>query len=143
MSYIPTSLRLYVEERSRFCCEHCLLHQEDHYWSHEVDHIYATKHGGETVESNLCLSCADCNRYKGSDIASLDPITQTPVFLFHPRLNRWQEHSRLVNGALEALSQQGRATARLLHFNDIDRIIERQSLIQLGRYPRMMGEHGS
>jgi hypothetical protein len=143
MSYIPTSLRLFVEDRAHFCCEYCLLHKDDHYWSHEVDHIYATKHGGDTVEANLCLSCVDCNRHKGSDIASIDPLTKTPVFLFHPRLNHWHEHFELADGVIEGLSVQGRATARLLHFNDLERVIERQALIQLGRYPRIIGEQGS
>lgn len=138
MSYVSAALRQVVEERAQNRCEYCLLHKDDHYWAHEVDHIYAAKHGGETVESNLCLSCADCNRYKSSDIASIDPLTRTPVFLFHPRLNHWREHFKLINGAIEGLTEQGRATSRLLHFNDVDRIIERQALIQLGRYPENM-----
>jgi hypothetical protein len=49
----------------------------------------------------------------------------------------------MVNGVIEGLSEQGRATSRLLHFNDADRIIERQALIQLGRYPRIFGEQGN
>jgi hypothetical protein len=49
MTHIPTHLRRIVEERAKFRCEYCLIHQDDYYWSFEIDHIYAEKHGGETV----------------------------------------------------------------------------------------------
>ncbi|WP_408103981.1 HNH endonuclease [Tolypothrix campylonemoides] len=31
----------------------------------------AVKHGGETTAENLALSCLSCNRYKGSDFATI------------------------------------------------------------------------
>ncbi len=42
----------------------------DAYAGHEVDHNYAEKHGGETSEDNLCLSCWICNRLKVTDLCS-------------------------------------------------------------------------
>jgi len=75
MSYIPESLRQFVYERAKGRCEYCLIRDDDVYSPHEVDHIYAEKHGGATTEANLCLSCFDCNRHKGSDLTSLDPDT--------------------------------------------------------------------
>jgi 5-methylcytosine-specific restriction endonuclease McrA len=42
---------------------------------HEIDHIIAKKHGGRTEAENLALSCTLCNKYKGSDPASVDPET--------------------------------------------------------------------
>ncbi|MCC6802795.1 MAG: HNH endonuclease, partial [Anaerolineae bacterium] len=68
MTYVSAELRREVRERAHLRCEYCRLHEEDAFWTHQVDHIYAEKHGGETAEDNLCLSCADCNRYKGSDL---------------------------------------------------------------------------
>jgi hypothetical protein len=44
--------------------------------SHQVDHIIAEKHGGQTLAENLALSCSLCNQAKGSDIASIDPDTR-------------------------------------------------------------------
>jgi 5-methylcytosine-specific restriction endonuclease McrA len=82
MSYIPAELRRTVVERAKGCCEYCLIHQNDHYLSHEVDHIVSIKHRGETATENLCLSCFDCNRNKGSDIGSFDLDTDefSPLF---------------------------------------------------------------
>jgi len=51
-------------------CEYCRVPMTDAYAGHEVDHNYAEKHGGETSEDNLCLSCWICNRLKVTDLCS-------------------------------------------------------------------------
>ncbi|MDF5731244.1 MAG: HNH endonuclease signature motif containing protein [Rhizonema sp. PD38] len=33
-------------------CEYCLIHQYFSIYTHEVDHIIAVKHGGETIAEN-------------------------------------------------------------------------------------------
>src|SRR5262245_37362883 len=73
MTYIPESLRRVVIARASRCCEYCLIPQESKLFTFEVDHIIAEKHRGPTREDNLCLSCIDCTRCKGSDFASFDP----------------------------------------------------------------------
>jgi len=75
MTYIPEALRRQIAVRANFHCEYCLTGQINRTKPHEVDHIYAEKHGGATVAENLCLSCYYCNRYKGSDLCGLDPET--------------------------------------------------------------------
>lgn len=136
MTFIPEALRRLVTARSGSRCEYCRLHEDDAFFSHEVDHIYAEKHDGPTVEGNLCGACADCNRHKGSDICSLDPQTGDVVALYHPRRDRWDAHFRLEDtGVIAPLSANGRATARLLRFNRLDLVAERARLIALGRYP--------
>ncbi|MBX3436655.1 MAG: HNH endonuclease [Planctomycetaceae bacterium] len=55
-----------------------MLDERAAYFRHEPDHIIAEKHGGETTAENLALACFDCNWFKGSDIASLDPISRGP-----------------------------------------------------------------
>ena len=55
--------------------EYCLLHQDFSIYTHEIDHIIAQKHGGKTTLENLALSCLSCNRHKGSDLTSIDPMT--------------------------------------------------------------------
>lgn len=82
---IPSSLRQLVIERAQGKCEYCLIHQEVSIYSHEVDHVIARKHGGQTVAKNLALSCLSCNRHKGSDLAIFDPISNEIVPLFNPR----------------------------------------------------------
>lgn len=136
MTYIPEPLRRLVEERAGGRCEYCRLHEDDTFFTHEVDHIYAEKHDGPTAEWNLCLACADCNRNKGSDICSLDPETGEVVALFHPRRDRWAEHFQLADtGVIEPLTAHGRVTARLLRINRLDVVADRARLIALGRYP--------
>ncbi|MCC6892639.1 MAG: HNH endonuclease [Anaerolineae bacterium] len=103
--------------------------------SHEVDHIRAEKHGGQTVDSNLCLSCFQCNRHKGSDLTSVDPISDQVVLLFHPRLDIWEDHFVLNGAMIEPLTATGRATVRLLQMNNEDSLEDRQVLVRLGRYP--------
>ena len=74
-TYIPPALRRLVYERAGGCCEYCLIPETAVFAGHEIDHIIAQKHGGPTDADNLALSCAVCNKHKGSDLASLDPET--------------------------------------------------------------------
>ena len=136
MTYIPDKLRDLVYQRARGRCEYCLIHDDDTYKPHEVDHIVAEKHGGQTQEGNLCLSCFDCNRHKGSDLASLDPDSGAIVLLFHPRHDTWGGHFTLEGGLIRPISPQGRATTRLLDMNNSRRVAERTALGKLRRYPR-------
>jgi hypothetical protein len=80
----------------------------------------------------LALSCALCNKHKGSDLTSIDPETGDIVPLYHPRQENWTDHFRLSAGLLTPLTAIGRVTARLLRFNDPDRIEERQALLEAG-----------
>ena len=73
-SHISAALRRRIRNRAKGCCEYCLLAEEDSFFPHEPDHVIAEKHGGETIFANLALACLDCNRFKGTDIASLDPM---------------------------------------------------------------------
>lgn len=136
MTYISDQLRRLIIKRANFQCEYCLLHEDDSIKRHEIDHIYAEKHGGATTDSNLCYSCITCNRYKGSDLASIDPQTGEIVPLFHPRNHVWNEHFKLDGARIEPLTPTGRVTVFLLHLNDEERLIERSILINLKRYPR-------
>jgi hypothetical protein len=135
MTYIPEALRRMVIGRAQNCCEYCLIPQESRLFTFEVDHIIAEKHRGATQEDNLCLSCLDCNRAKGSDFASFDPETGAVALLFNPRQDQWREHFRLNGAVIEPLTAQGRVTVFLLHLNEELRLRERTALIEAERYP--------
>lgn len=135
MSYVPVDLRRLIVDRAQGCCEYCYIHEDDHYLTHEVDHIISIKHRGTTIVDNLCLSCFDCNRYKGSDIGSLDLETDTFTPLFNPRTMQWDTHLQLNNGVIVPLTSEGRVTVFLLRLNSSERLVRRQGLIALGRYP--------
>jgi hypothetical protein len=55
--------------------------------------------------------------------------------LFNPRRQVWEDHFVLNDARIEGITQIGRATARLLKLNASNRILERQVLIDQGRYP--------
>jgi hypothetical protein len=98
---------------------------------HQVDHIIALKHGGLTNIDNLALCCARCNKYKGSDVASIDPMTGKAEPLFHPRRDGWSEHFEF-GAEIVARTGAGRVTVRLLQMNRPERTTERVALIEAG-----------
>lgn len=124
---IPEALRRAVSERANGCCEYCGKPQVS-FFAHEVDHVIAQKHRGKTILENLALACFECNRYKGSDVASFDPATEQLTLLFNPRTQHWSDHFRYDKGVIIPLTAEGRATAFLLHFNDLGRIQARFAL---------------
>ena len=133
-SSIPARLRRLVIERAGEHCEYCLLHQSDAaLFDHEVDHIIAEKHTGQTVDDNLAFACFDCNRYKGSDIASIDPDTGKVTLLFNPRQQVWTDHFALEGPLIIPLTPEGRITVQLLRLNAEQRVRRREGLIELGR----------
>jgi hypothetical protein len=66
----------------------------------------------------------------------VDPQSAVVVRLFDPRADRWTEHFRLDGAVIQPLTRAGAATARLLRFNAAERLIERNVLQGLARYPR-------
>jgi hypothetical protein len=132
---IPSAMRSVVQARAGACCEYCRLSDVAGFFSHEVDHIVATKHGGRTEIANLAYACWRCNRHKGTDLASLDPDTDEISLLFHPRLHVWAEHFQLDGVYIVGLTSIGRATIALLQINRPDRLGERQRLQARGLYP--------
>jgi HNH endonuclease len=136
MTTRPTAeLRRQVVERASNCCEYCLLHQDLAASTHQVDHVIAEKHGGQTSLDNLALSCTVCNRRKGSDIGSIDPQTGNLVPLFNPRTQQWVDHFRLDGVHIIGLTEVGRATVEFLQLNAFERLIERDALIRASLYP--------
>jgi hypothetical protein len=122
------ALRDLVRLRAAGLCEYCRISERFTLAEHEIDHVIAVKHGGQTVVGNLALCCAVCNRFKGSDIASVDSKTGQLTALFHPRLDRWDDHYEFRDGEILGLTARGRVTVRLLRMNRPTRIKERQLL---------------
>ncbi len=136
--YIPASLRQQVIERAASRCEYCLIHQTFSIYRHEIDHAIAMKHGGETHAQNLVLACLPCNRYKGSDLTSLDPLTGKITPLFNPRLHRWSDHFQAIEGLIVGLTAIGRTTVFLLKINEPRRLQLRQAFASQGLYPEIL-----
>ena len=80
-TYISVALRREVETRAKNRCEYCLLHADDAYFAHHVDHVIAEKHGGQTNADNLALCCAECIN------------TKAPIWLLSPQPVVWSHYS--------------------------------------------------
>lgn len=132
MSYIPVALRRLVTERAQSQCEYCRFPQSFSLFAFELEHIIAEKHDGVTEADNLALSCPYCNRFKGTDLGSIDPLTRQLTPFFHPRTQRWADHFRLEpSGEIVPLTPEGRVTAKILQFNHPERILERYQGMEL------------
>ncbi|MDY6937014.1 MAG: HNH endonuclease signature motif containing protein [Cyanobacteriota bacterium] len=119
-----------VGDRANWACEYCLIPEIAVLVSHEIDHAIAQKHGGRTDKENLALACTICNKYKGSDIASVDPVNGEIVRLYHPRRDFWFSHFQMDEGKILPRTAIGRVTVRLLQMNRSERVEERKLLLQ-------------
>lgn len=117
-----------VLDRASNCCEYCRIAQSAvPFVPFHVEHIIAQQHQVNDDLSNLALACHRCNAYKGTNLSSIDPDTGAIVSLFHPRNDVWAEHFRLLGAEIIPVSACGRATTRLLNFNDRYRLELREA----------------
>lgn len=114
-------------------CEYCQLEERDSVFIHEVEHIIARKHQGETSLENLCFSCTACNRYKGANIAGIDPDTGILTRLYHPRVDSWDDHFHWDGVRLTGLTEIGRTTIAVLRINDFARVGHRKLVARRAR----------
>ena len=128
-------LRDQVWYRAASCREYCQLPQMFTDAGHEVDHIIAEKHHGPTTLENLALACFHCNNHKGPNIAGVDPDTGQVTRLFHPRLDRWNDHFAWRGPIMVGISPIGRTTVDVLEINLRHRLIHRLALIEEGVFP--------
>lgn len=130
--HVPAPLRRLVVKRAGNRWEYCGTPEAAAFTAHELDHIVAQKHGGQAETGNLALSCALCNKHKGSDLTSVDPETGDIIPLYHPRKDIWSDHFKLDQMGTVALTAKGRVTIRLLQLNRPERVEERARLIEAG-----------
>ena len=134
--YIPAELRRLVADRARQCCEYCRTQAQYSADSFTVDHITPRSLGGPTTAENLALCCQGCNQHKSTRTSVPDPVTGSPVPVFHPRAQRWDEHFAWNENftLMLGLTPTGRATIEVLQLN-------RPGLINLRRVLYTIGEH--
>jgi hypothetical protein len=135
VTYIPADLRRLVVARAENLCEYCLIVEEDTFYGCETDHIISEKHGGGTSADNLAYACVFCNQAKGSDVGSIHWETNGFIRFFNPRTDVWAEHFELSRSRLEGRTPSGIVTARIFGFNTGERVLERKTLPDVGRFP--------
>lgn len=128
-------LRKLVWDRAAGCCEYRHMTADFDPLPFCVDHVVAQQHHGPTEESNLALSCYNCNSYKDPNIAGVDPDTGGLARLFHPCTDVWAEHFEWSGAILIGKSPVARATIDVLNINDPDRVEHRRLLIEEGVFP--------
>jgi hypothetical protein len=133
-TYIGVELRRLVAARADGLCEYCLIHEDDTFFGCQVDHVISEKHGGQTEPENLAYACTFCNLHKGSDIASLASGEILTRF-FNPRTDNWSDHFTLIGLRIQPHTPIGEVTERIFEFNSVDRLLEREALASVHRYP--------
>ena len=78
---------------------------------------------GNTLD-NLALACYRCNKFKGPNLAAIDPRTDKLVRLFNPRRQQWNANFSRRGVLILGRTAVGRATVELLRMN----AVKRQSL---------------
>jgi hypothetical protein len=98
----------------------------------QIDHIVARQHGGLQEPENLALACIHCNRFKGPNVAGVDPDSGEVVRLFHPRRDHWSVHFMWNGPHVRGLTPIGRATIAVLFINDPEVVTLRRALQEEG-----------
>lgn len=136
--YIAVDLARKIREAARNRCGYCLSPQHLILGRLQFEPLVPRSRGGATEESNLWLSCALCNNYKGDRTSAPDPETGETVPLFNPRLHDWFEHFRWSDDGLRiiGLTATARATVAALHLSDDpDALLVRSYWVIAGWHP--------
>lgn len=126
--------RRQVYERANGCCEYCQTCEYNTGQSLHVEHIIPN--GGDDLD-NLCLACASCNLSKATATTGFDPLTDSEVPLYNPRIQVWQEHLEWIDNGLRLYGKTtiGRATVARLKMNQPRIIRARHNWILAGTHP--------
>src|SRR5437773_11268545 len=115
--------RQLVEARAGGACEYCRLLQAATGVTFHIEHLEPRSRGGQTVMSNLALSCPGCNLAKADRTTGEDRSGQTQP-LFNPRAYEpwplgWHLHFTLdrESGRILPRTPIGEATVKTLRMN--------------------------
>ena len=134
--YIPRHLRLWLESLGEHC-EYCQTSASITGIQLVADHIIPRSRHGLTTESNLCRACSSCNTYKNEQVTGIDPLTESLVTLFNPRLQLWQSHFTWSDDGTTVigLTPCGRATVAALKLNNLRIVASRRLWVSVGWHP--------
>lgn len=126
-----------VRTRARGICEYCQMPEDFETDTFEMEHIIPLVRNGTNDLDNIAFSCSGCNNRKGISIEGIDSQTSLVAPLFHPRLQRWEEHFTwsVNNLMLIGISPTGRTTIEMLQLNRTGCINLRRALIAIGEHP--------
>jgi hypothetical protein len=133
---IAAGVKRAVRKSANNRCEYCHSQELFSPSAFSIEHIVPRSKGGNDEETNLALSCQECNNRKYTAVAANDPLSGNTVSLFNPRQNRWSDHFAWNEDftLLLGLTPMARATISKLQLN-------RNSLINLRGVMRQAGVH--
>jgi 5-methylcytosine-specific restriction endonuclease McrA len=134
---MDAATRELVRHRAGNRCEYCRLPQHAVDATFHIEHVVAIQHALDDTDdpANLALACNRCNLCKGTNLASVDPLTNQVAPIFHPRRESWDDHFSWSEATIVGRTPTGRATARLLQMNARHRLELRATLIANGEFP--------
>ncbi len=137
MAYISNSIRNSVINDAQNRCEYFQTDQKISGAQMHVEHIIPLIQGGSSKRSNLCLSCAWCNSFKGSKTFGYDSESASEVPLFNPRTQKWSKHFVWTRDGIHivGLTSSGRATVATLRMNNEYIIPARYHWVEAGWHP--------
>jgi len=130
------SFRRLVTARAGGACEYCRLLELATGTTFHIENVVPESHGGETILSNLALSCSGCNLAKGDRLTGPNAVP-----LFNPRhydspLLGWHLHFELERetGVIAFRTSIGDATIAALKMNSPSRVFARLLQIRAGLF---------
>jgi len=130
--------RRFVVARAGGACEYCRLLQDASGVTFHIEHVLPRSSGGQTVLSNLALSCPSCNLSKSNRLIGPDAAGNVRV-LFNPRayepwLLGWHLHFALdrETGRIVPQTATGEATVETLNMNECRRAFARKFQVAAG-----------
>ena len=127
MKLARTEVQRRVEERAQQRCEYCLMHQSLQGASFHIEHVIPVSLEGTEDLDNLAWACPGCNLKKSNRVMIHDPETGKEVRVFHPRLDRWEEHFAWQEYSVLGLTPIGRALVAAFDLNHERRLRIRQA----------------
>lgn len=130
--------RRLVVARAGGSCEYCRLLQDASGVTFHIEHVLPRSMGGQTVLSNLALSCLGCNLSKADRLLGTDELgVERNLFnprAFEPWLLGWHLHFALEHetGRIVALTPTAEATIAALRMNGGQRAFARKLQVAAG-----------
>lgn len=126
-----------VERRAGRRCEYCRAPQPVTGVRYHLEHVFPESLGGTDDLDNLALACPMCNSHKSNHILGIDDQGSDDGQLFHPRIDRWEEHFDFDSETFEIRwkTKKGQGTVNRLRMNDALQIEARKHWVDLGHYP--------
>ena len=130
--------RQLVVARAGGACEYCRLLEAASGVTFHIEHVLPRSQGGQTVMSNLALSCPGCNLAKADRTSGQDRSGRVQSLFnprdFEPPLLGWHLHFVLDrdSGLIVPRTALGEAAILTLNMNNHNRVFARRLQIRAG-----------